>query len=171
MNKTVEILLSTFASGTAIKLLTVFEASVQPKWLALTLAALAGAVVFTLLRLVYAIPMQFHQIRRYLDQKYGIEGYWLEIVDDAPSHSVSFAWIRYNPKRNAFQYRGRNFNSDMSIYARWLSCAVVTDESIDRIHFLFEADLVRGAESIRGHGVLEFSHYVGKVFTSIRFIC
>ncbi len=166
MNKSVEILLSAFSTAAAAKLLPEIEKVVSPPSLALVLTALSGAFLFVVLRLIYSVPMRFPQIRRYLDGKYGIEGYWFEVVDNAPTHQYSFAWIRYSTSTGTFMYKGRNFNSDMTTHARWFSSAIVTDDKSDRIHFLFEADLVKGPESIRGHGVLEFAHQVGRVFTS-----
>jgi hypothetical protein len=164
MNKAVEILLGTVASGMAIKLLPTFEANVRPEFLAPILAAVSGSLLYSAMKILATVPMRFPQLRRYIDQQFGIEGYWFEVVDRMPDHPYSFAWIRYNYAKRAFEYKGRNFNDDLSIHARWYSVAMITADANGRIHFLFEADLVKDAESIKGNGVLEFSHYQGKAF-------
>lgn len=164
LNKPAEIFVGTIASGAAIKLLPVLEADVHPELLALFLAAVSGSLIFLLLKTLISLPMRFPQLRRYVNSQFGIEGYWFEIVDNMPDHPYSFAWIRYNYAKGAFEYKGRNFNSDLSVHARWYSVAIITADTNGRVHFLFEADLVKDAESIKGNGVLEFSHYQGKVY-------
>ncbi|MDO8273247.1 MAG: hypothetical protein Q7U82_15240 [Gammaproteobacteria bacterium] len=168
MNKKItEIILSTFSSGVAIGVQPIIALNVTPEWMAVVLAALLGAATFYALSIIVSIPFQFHQLRRFINQTYGIEGYWFVIVDDDDEHPYSFTWIRYQPSVELFQYRGRNFYKDLTVHARWSSSAIITDGRMDRIHFLFEADLTKQGSTFRGHGAMDFSNYLGGVYTAL----
>lgn len=166
MNKQIEITLSAISTGFGIQMLPFWENMIDPDWLGMVVAAIIGGLLFHVFSVIYSIPMRFHQLRRLVGSKYGIEGYWFERVYDSPSHPYSFAWIRYRSDKQKFSYKGLNLCVNFSPHARWISSALITEEGNDRIHFLFDADIIRGTEEIRGHGVLEFSHYIGKVYTS-----
>ena len=164
--KTLNIILSAFSAALGIRMLPFFMTCIKPDWLAMVISCLSGAVAFGLAQAIAKIPMQFPQFRRYVAQVYGIEGYWFELVEGEKEHLFSFAWIRYNPQKNVFRYKGTNFNRDFTVNARWATQAVVIGEDTDKIAFLFEATVIQGSEKIHGCGSLEFSDYMSRKYAS-----
>lgn len=166
IKKNLEIIFGAFATGLGIKSLTYIDKIVDPSWLALILSALLGSLIFSFLKFLYSLPMKFSILRKFIDRKYGIEGYWFEMVDNTPEHPYSFAWIEYRPEYNTFLYNGRNFTEDLKINARWQSSALTIDEKNDIIHFLSDADKIAGPENIRGSGFINFSNLNNHIYTT-----
>jgi len=160
------IVLSAFGAAVGIKLVPLLESHVEPDWLAIVFGSLGGALCFGLAHLLIRLPFLFPALRRYYAQVYGIEGYWFELVENEEDHPYSLGWIRFKPSSGFFKYRGRNFRRDLSIHARWSSKAIVPDEEAEKISFLYDAELVKGTETIHGHGSLEFSNYLGNKYNS-----
>lgn len=167
MGKSLEVLFSMFSTGAGIELLPVLEKNVEPKWIALIIITLCSAMLFVFMRFMFlSLPMKSSRFRRQIDSRFRIEGNWFQRVDETPDHPYSFAWIAYNPTTQRFSYNGRNFTKDLDVYARWQSHAVIVDERNERVQFLFDADLVKGAETIRGHGVIEFARPINNMYTT-----
>lgn len=167
MGKNFEILFSMISTGAGLNLLPVLEESINPKWVALVLIAICSAILFGVMQFIFLVlPMRSAWVRRQIDARFRIEGNWFQTVDETPDHPYSFAWIEYEPTTQRFSYKGRNFTTDLSVYARWQSHAVIVDERNGRVQFLFDADLVKASETISGHGIIEFSRPINNMYTS-----
>lgn len=167
MAKNFEILFSIISTGAGLNLLPVLEKSIDPKWVALVLIAIFSAILFGAMQFVFLVlPMRSAWLRRQIDARFRIEGNWFQFVDETPDHPYSFAWIEYEPTTQSFSYNGRNFTTDLSVYARWQSHAVIVDERNECVQFLFDANLVKKSETISGHGIIVFSRPINNMYTS-----
>ena len=79
----------------------------------------------------------------------------METLEDRP---VSLAKILYNPKKKSYSYRGKAFDINGNIIAKWSAVDIQIDTGEGIVKYFFEATITQdNTESVRGYGFIDFN--------------